>query len=74
MIETTPRLDYTSPVVKTVYKRDLKECNFAGKKILDEYSISDQLRAIRKAIIEGDLTEIREQDAFIDAVLSGGKV
>jgi len=43
------------------------------KKILDEFSLTDQLRVIRKAILSGDKTQLEIQDNRIDDILKGFK-
>jgi len=43
------------------------------KKILDEFSISDQLKTIRKAVLSGDNTQLKLQDQRIDDLVKGIK-
>ena len=40
------------------------------KAVLDEFSITDQLRAMRKAIISGDTSQLIIMDEKIDEIIS----
>jgi hypothetical protein len=39
-------------------------------KILSTYSISDQINILRKAVLTGDLTELKAMDDAINAIIS----
>lgn len=40
------------------------------KTVLDEFSITDQLRVMRKAIISGDTSQLKIMDEKIDEIIS----
>lgn len=40
------------------------------KAVLDEFSITDQLRVMRKAIISGDTSQLKIMDEKIDEIIS----
>ena len=43
------------------------------KAVLDEFSISDQLRVMRKAILSGDNSQLQIMDEKIDEIISSFK-
>lgn len=43
------------------------------KAVLDEFSISDQLRVMRKAILSGDNSQLNIMDEKIDEIISSFK-
>lgn len=43
------------------------------KAVLDEFSITDQLRVMRKAIISGDTSQLKIMDEKIDEIISTHK-
>lgn len=43
------------------------------KAVLDEFSISDQLRVMRKAILSGDNSQLQIMDEKIDLIISSFK-